>query len=156
VLNDLFNHPIPGAWAHGGYVTMTLELRFENSCSSHHDFVIDARLGEGSQFMDRLVADFRPNGSWSDPLSKPDLGHLAVVPIIVCRVPTRSWHRRPSRCARNIAFGSKTDAAPSLQMLPHRSPLPIIRALDLDLVFHPMPRSYLFRPIRKQTNLSPI
>jgi hypothetical protein len=37
-------------------MTMTLELRFENSCSSHHDFVIDARLGEGSQFMDRLVA----------------------------------------------------------------------------------------------------
>jgi hypothetical protein len=35
---------------------MTLELRFENSCSRHHDLVIAARLGEESQFMDRLVA----------------------------------------------------------------------------------------------------
>jgi hypothetical protein len=65
-----------------GYMTMTLELRFENSCGRHHDLVIAARLGEGSEFMDCLVVGFRSNGSWSDPLSKPDTKAASGTPLL--------------------------------------------------------------------------
>ena len=62
-----------------GYMTMTLELRFENSCGRHHDLVIAARLGEESEFMYRLGFGF---DRMDRALSTPDTKAASGTPLL--------------------------------------------------------------------------
>ena len=57
-----FNHPILGRGLTGAHDHDT-RIAVQNSFSRHHDRVIAARLGEEGQFINRLAAGFRLNGS---------------------------------------------------------------------------------------------